>query len=113
MLAANAYGIRFATAADEETLDRLAERDSQQPLVGRVLIGHIDGTPAAALSLHDGRTISDLSWHTDRVVAALRMRAGAIRAYEASPSVRERVRAALPPHYGSAIVVEELELLAA
>jgi hypothetical protein len=40
MFSANAYRIRFATADDADTLRRLAERGSQEPLVGRVLIGH-------------------------------------------------------------------------
>jgi len=105
MYAANAYGIRFATAADADALRSLAERDSQQPLVGRVLIGHIDGTPAAALSLHDGRVIADTSPRTDRVVATLRMRADAIRAFETTPSLRERLLAALPAERGRSNVV--------
>jgi len=105
MYAANAYGIRFATTADADTLRGLAERDSQQPLVGRVLIGHIDGRPAAALSLHDGRIIADTSPGTDRVVATLRMRADAIRAFETTPSLRERLLAALPAERGRSNVV--------
>jgi hypothetical protein len=94
MFAPNAYRIRFATAEDADTLRRLAERGSQQPLRGRVLIGQLDGTPAAALSLLDGRVIADSFPRTDQVVAALHMRAGAIRAYEATPSLRDRLRAA-------------------
>jgi hypothetical protein len=38
-------------------------------------------------------------------VANLRMRAGAIRAYEVTPSVRERVLAALPSQRGNSVVV--------
>ena len=94
MFAPNAYRIRFATAEDADTLRRLAERGPQRPLRGRVLIGQLDGTPAAALSLLDGRVIADSSPRTDQVVATLRMRAGAIRAYEATPSLRDRLRAA-------------------
>jgi hypothetical protein len=105
MYAANAYGIRFATAADANTLRDLAERDSQRPLVGRVIIGHIDGAPAAALSLHDGRVIADTSLGTERVVATLRMRAGAIHAFETTPSLRERLLAALPSERGRSNVV--------
>jgi hypothetical protein len=105
MFAANAYHIRFATRADADALGGLAERYYQQRLVGRVLIGHIDGTPAAALSLNDGRVIADSSRPTDRVVAALRMRAGAIRAFEATPSLRERLLAALPAERGRSNVV--------
>lgn len=93
MLATNAYHIRFATAADADTLTRLAERDSQGPLAGRVLIGRYDGT-AAALSLDDGRVIADRSAHGNQLVAALRIRAGAIEAFEATPSLADRLRAA-------------------
>jgi hypothetical protein len=68
MFAPNAYRIRFATAEDAATLRRLAERNSKQPLVSRVLIGQFDGA-AAALSLHDGRAIADPSRHTDTLLA--------------------------------------------
>jgi hypothetical protein len=105
MIAANAYHIRFATRADADTLKRLAEGDSKQPLVGRVLVGEIDGTPAAAVSLDDGRLIADSSRGTDRLVATLRMRAGAVRAFEATPSLRERLLAALPKERGRTNVV--------
>jgi hypothetical protein len=105
MIAANAYRIRFASAADADTLSQLAERDSQQPLAGRVLIGHIDGTPAAAISLHDGHVIADPSNDTGRLVTTLRMRAGAIRAFEATPSLRQRLLAAFPAERGRSNVV--------
>jgi hypothetical protein len=105
MFAANAYRIRFATVEDAATLGRLAERYYSQRLVGRILVGEIDGTPAAALSLHDGRVIAESSPRTDRLVATLRMRAGAIRAFEATPSLRERLLAALPKERGRSVVV--------
>jgi hypothetical protein len=105
MIAANAYRIRFATQADADALKRLAEGDSKQPLVGRVLVGEIDGTPAAALSLHDGSLVADSSRSTDRLVTTLRMRAGAVRAFEATPSLRERLLAALPKERGRSNVV--------
>jgi len=105
MFAANAYRIRFATVEDAATLGRLAERYYQQRLLGRILIGEIDGTPAAALSLHDGCVIADSSPHTDRLVATLRMRAGAIRAFDAMPSLRDRLLAALPADRGRSNVV--------
>ena len=106
MIAANAYRIRFATDADADTLKSLAESDSRDPLVGRVLIGHLDGTPAAAMSLHDGRVIADSSRSTDRVVYALRMRADSIHAFEATPSLRERLLATLPKDRGRSNVVD-------
>ena len=94
MFAANVYPTRFATEEDTDTLMRFGERESRQPLAGRVLVGEIDGTPAAALSLHDGRVVADSSRDTDRLVAYMRIRAGAIRAYEATPSLADRLRAA-------------------
>jgi hypothetical protein len=97
MFAANAYRIRFATTADADTLQQLAERESQQPLVGRVLVGYIDGTPGAALSLHDGQVIADSSRPTDRLVVTLRMRADGIKAFEATPWLPDRLRAAFAP----------------
>jgi hypothetical protein len=106
MIAANAYRIRFATAADADTLKGLAGDASQEPLVGRVLIGWLDGTPAAALSIEEGRAITDSSRNTDRVVTALRMRAGAIEAFETTPSLRERLLAALPSERGRSNVVQ-------
>jgi hypothetical protein len=39
------------------------------------------------------------------VVAALRMRAGAIKAFETTPSLRERLLAALPSERGRSNVV--------
>jgi hypothetical protein len=104
MIDANAPRIRFAAPEDADTLERLAESGSQQGVVGRVIIGYVDGTPAAALSLHDGRVIADPAHSTGRLVAALRMRAGAIRAFEATPSLRERLLAALPTERGGSTV---------
>jgi hypothetical protein len=104
MIAANAYRIRYAAKADADALTRLAEQSSQRPLAGRVLFGQFDGTPAAALSLQDGRVIADPARRTDRLVAALRTRAGAIQAYEATPSLRERLLAALPAYRGGVVV---------
>jgi hypothetical protein len=104
MFAPTAYRIRFASPEDAGTLSRLAERNSQQPLVGRVLIGQYAGA-AAALSLHDGRVIADSSRHTDVLVANLRGRAGAIRAFEAMPSLSDRLRAAFAAYDGGSNVV--------
>jgi hypothetical protein len=97
MIAANAYSIRFADSQDAEALSRLT--DGSAPLEGRVLVGQIDGAPAAAMSLRDGRLVTG-SHSTGRLVTALRMRAGAIRAYEAQPSLRKRLLAAFPAYRG-------------
>jgi hypothetical protein len=105
MFPANTYRIWIADADDADALKRLEEQAGQQPPAGRILMGEIDGTPAAALSLHDGRAIADRSRNTDRLVTTLRMRAGAIRAYEAVPSLPERLRAALPAYRGESILM--------
>jgi hypothetical protein len=105
MFETNTDRIRFATEEDADTLRSLAERASQKPLDGRVLIGDLDGKPAAALSLLDGRAIAESSRRAARLVVALRLRAGTIRAYEATPSLRERLVKALPPYRGTTILV--------
>jgi hypothetical protein len=99
MFAANSYRIRVATAEDADALQHLAGRNSQRPLSGRVLIGQINGRPAAALSLSDGRVIGDSSPRTKHVVANLRLRADALRAHETTPSLRQRLLEALPAWY--------------
>ena len=102
MLAANTYySIRISTDEDVRALRRLGELDSRPPVTGPALIGEIDGKPAAALSLGDGRVTADPFRRTDSLVACLRVRAQALRAYEATPSLRERVRAALRYRAGS------------
>ena len=101
MFAANTYKLRLATEEDADALRRLAELDSSAPLAGRVLIGEIAGSPAAALSFDDDRVIADPFRRTDHLVACLRIRARAIRAHEATPSLSERMRAALRPRAAS------------
>jgi hypothetical protein len=105
MFASNSYRVRFATRDDADTLTSLAERDSQQPLVGRVLIGQLNGTPAAALSLHDGRVLADPSRRTGPLVTTLRMRAAGIRAFETTPSLPDRLRAAYASYNRGSTVV--------
>jgi hypothetical protein len=95
MFGANSYELHLATEDHADALRRLAELDSRAPLAGRVLIGEIAGSPAAALSLGDDRVIADPFRRTDHLVARLRIRAAEIRAYEATPSLSERMRAVL------------------
>ena len=91
MFAANIHVIRPATDADTEALDRLAALDSSPPLTGRILIGEADGRPAAALSLDDGRAVADPWGSTRTLRICLRLRASAMTAFEASPSLSERM----------------------
>ena len=91
MFPADAYVIRLATEADAATLRRLAVLDSSRPLTGRVLIGEIDGTPAAALSLKTGVAVADPFQATENLRVHMRMRASAVEAIDREPSLRERM----------------------
>ena len=86
--------IRHATPADDRTLTDIAALDSQRPLVEPVLIGEIDGRPAAAISLADGRIIADPFVYTATLTQVLPLRARAIDAHRRSPSLVDRLRAA-------------------
>jgi hypothetical protein len=90
MFAANSYVIRHVAGAE-----RLAELDSQRPLSGPALVGDIDGRPAAAISLEDGRVVADPFQPTANLVALLRMRARGLHAQSRTPALRDRLRAAV------------------
>lgn len=87
MYPTNAYVIREATDADEHALRWLAELDRQRPLSGPALVGEIDGSPAAAVSLADGRVIADPFRETSVLTQILHMRFAARRASSHTPSV--------------------------
>jgi hypothetical protein len=89
------YIIRLATEQDAASLRRLAELDSARPLTGRILIGELDGAPAAALSLKTNATIADPFQATENLRVHMRMRASAIEAVDREPSLRERMLDAL------------------
>jgi hypothetical protein len=91
MFAANAYVIRHVVGAES-----LAELDSQRPVTGPALVGEIDGRPAAAISLRDGRVVADPFQHTAALVAQLRMRARALHEHDRTPSLADRLRERLP-----------------
>jgi hypothetical protein len=96
MFSANTYRIRLATPDDDAALLWLAQIDSQDPLsAGPVLLGEIDGRPQAALSLADGRAIANPLLATGLLLAHVRIRAGALSAFERTPSLSARIRAAL------------------
>jgi hypothetical protein len=97
MFGPNSYAIRRARAADATALMRLAALDSQPVPYGDLLIGEIDGVPAAAISLTDTRAIADPFKRTAALVTILHMRLEALRAFERTPSLRERVLRAIRP----------------
>jgi hypothetical protein len=97
MLPAHAFALRAATDADDVALDRLAQLDSQRPLRRPAVVGHIQGSAAAAISLVDGRIVADPFRTTEHLAAHLRLRAAALKAHERTPSLRERLLAAVAP----------------
>jgi hypothetical protein len=101
MYSANAFVIRLAGDNDEYDLYRLAELDEKEPLEHPVLIGEIDGEPAAALSLEDRRAVADPFRRTDLLLSHLRLRAAAFDAAARRPAVADRIRHALAPRYAS------------
>jgi hypothetical protein len=83
----NDYVIYEATAGDAVKLWYLAQLTGQPRLRDRVLIGDLQGSPAAAISLADSRIVADPHRDTARLTAQLRSRAQATRAHERTPSV--------------------------
>src|SRR3954452_15621526 len=102
MYSATSHLIRPATPRDDVTLESLAALDSQRPIASPALIGERDGRPVAAISLADGRIVADPFVPTAQLAAILRMRAGALNAHAAQPSLRERIRTALRPAVAAA-----------
>jgi hypothetical protein len=78
MRPASTYVIRYATVDDVPALRRLVEVDGPQLFCGPALIGEIDGAPAAAVSLADGRVIADPAQPTSVLRQLLRMRRDAL-----------------------------------
>ena len=97
MFSSTAYRIRPATEDDAPELRRLAALDSRPALTHPVLIGELDGAPAAALSLADGRLAADPFLPTAALAVHLRLRARGVLAYDREPSLAARIRAALVP----------------
>ena len=95
MLPADTYVMRLATDEDAADLRRLAALDSARPLTGPVLIGELDGVPAAARSLETGRTIADPFMPTARLSAYLRVRAAGLEAHRREPQLGKRMLAAV------------------
>ncbi|MEA2296879.1 MAG: hypothetical protein QOE86_4518 [Solirubrobacteraceae bacterium] len=97
MYAANNYVIRQASDQDASALDHIAALDSQGPISTDALVGELDGSPAAAISLVSGRVIADPFRPTAILVAQLRARAGGIVAAGRRPRLRDRIRAGIRP----------------
>lgn len=97
MFSSNTHTIRRATEADAPALRRLAALDSHPALAPPVLIGELDGAPAAALSLANGRLAADPFLPTGALAVHLRLRGKGLLAYDREPSLAARFRTALRP----------------
>jgi len=95
MLPANHYLIRAAQPQDEPVLRRLAYLDSQAPLAGRILVGELAGVVLAAISIDERRIVGDPFADAGLLRVHLWVQAGAVEAYERTPSLPERMLAAL------------------
>jgi hypothetical protein len=93
MLTHHAITIR---PADASTLAFLAALAGDAPLALPARIGDVDGVPAAALSLVDGRVVADPFRPTSGLVRHLRLHRSGWRARDQRNAVRDRVRAVLP-----------------
>ena len=71
--------IREATAADEEGIRRLAERDSASIPPRPLVIGEVEGEIRAAISVATGTTIADPFRRSADVVALVHARADQLR----------------------------------
>jgi hypothetical protein len=97
MYPANSYSIRPATEADAAILRHLAELDGQRPITAPALIAESAGVAVAAISIGGERVVADPFERTVVVTQLLRMRLAAIRAHAVTPSLPERLRAAVRP----------------
>src|SRR5262245_16078573 len=96
MLFATGYTIRSAGEADEPTLAWLAQLASKPPIARPALICDVDGIPAAALSLDDGRVVADPFRPEAGLAAHLHIHRSGWRARGGKAAAVARVRAAFP-----------------
>lgn len=82
--------LRSSSAADEDRVRALAERDSQPAPVAPLIVAESDGRLLAALSLASGQTIADPFEPTAHLVAALRAHAAAPETERSDAWRRER-----------------------
>jgi len=71
--------LRYATAADAEALERLAQLDSAHVPAGTVLAAAVDGDVWAAVSIEHGDAVADPFRPTGELVSLLHERARQLR----------------------------------
>jgi hypothetical protein len=93
---ANAFTIRPATESDDATLEWLAALAGEPALRRPALIGDVDGMPAAAISLLDGRLVADPFRPATGLAAQLRLHRSGWRMGPRHQAARRHLRAVLP-----------------
>jgi hypothetical protein len=91
----SAFLVRPVRDADEPTIAWLSTLSGRAVLRRPALIGHIDGMPAAAISLLDGAVVADPFRPTGELVSHLRLHRSGWRATAARTSIAARVRTAI------------------
>ena len=71
--------VRIAGGGDRSALEQLAQRDGARVPGGTLLVAEVEGTPLAARSLSDGKTIADPFVHSHHLVELLALRAAHLR----------------------------------
>jgi hypothetical protein len=90
------FTIRPAQPSDEPTLRWLAALAAEPALRRPALIADVDGLPAAAISVADGRVVADPFRRTAGLPARLRLHRSGWRAHRSPEGLRAQVRALIP-----------------
>jgi hypothetical protein len=95
MVDPSSYSVRRADASDEPTLAWLSALAGAPRLERPALIGHLDGRPAAAISLLDGRVVADPFQPSAALAARLPLHRSGWRGGAQPAAVAARVRRAI------------------
>jgi len=96
MVHAHGFTVRRAQDSDEPTLSWLTSLSSEPALRRPVLIGHLDGMPAAALSLADGRLVENPLYPAPGLAGHLRLHRAGWRLGAHREALRAQLRRILP-----------------
>jgi hypothetical protein len=91
-----ALSIRLAGPEDARALARLAALDTRELPRGAVLLAEIDGVPAAAIGLGDGRLVANPFQCTAQISALLRTRRDQLNQTAGASGGRRRWRPTMP-----------------
>jgi len=96
MVQPHGFTVRRAQDSDEPTLTWLTSLSSESALRRPILIGHLDGMPAAALSLVDGRIVENPLYPAPGLAAHLRLHRAGWRMGAHREALRAQLRRVMP-----------------